>query len=205
MHKQLLITAVLIFLIPFQETLGAGYCDTVTHKTSKNYGKARTYVEQSLNKFSNQAVVAKKADTLLSELIQRKSLFLHNWIAKRGLYKKREVLLAKEWRRFFAETLLSAYPTKDAAVDEQIRSLVGDISQQLFTKELRVKYEKLFLEAKAAAVATIERWNPEAKLKIIERIQSIELFWLEKFSDSTEPKSALELLAWGIAYDPIPN
>lgn len=174
-------------------------------KKIKNYDDVEKLVEKKIEAFANSKTIASLADAMLSKLIVAKSPVLTSWMQRRDLFSKSEDEIAHEWRKYFAENfILSHYPQKEADVNVAVKKLIGEILSETINKDFHSRLDTLFDRAQKNAVATLEQINPKAKKEIIERIQKIKLNWpsAENLKEDSNP---LEIIEWGVAYDPVPN
>lgn len=164
--------------------------------------------ESKITAFASKKVIAEKADALLSKLITAKSPVLMSWIKNRDLGEKSETEIALEWRQYFARNfILSKYPHGDAAVDKEIETLGNSILALYKTKAFVEKMERLFARSKATALDTIQKFalSDAQKKSINSRITPIELYWPKDFKSARNNSIPLDIIDWGIAYDPMPN
>lgn len=192
---------VLSFL--FTDVSAALICSN--YKPSSSY----TLMKQSLNgeieKFSDKESIAQSADVIFKKLMAAKSPFISSWYKKGNFNSKTEVEVAKAWRQYYARNfLLMKYP-QDPKIDNEIEILVDTELSKYFSAEYKQKLEKLFDRSKELAAETINELSIPQKKLIIERIKSIKLYWPQSLKTSRNNSMPLDLLEWGIAYDPIPN
>jgi hypothetical protein len=194
----------LTFLIP--NPVLANSCDTPSKPSE--YLKLQEYVNTSLRHFSNGKVVASNADHTFSALIKAKSPVITSWFHRRNLSSKSEEYIAKAWRVYYAKNfLLSRYPHKKEALNIEVEKHVDKIINKFTTIKFKKKMEVLFSRAREAAVSFIKKskLSKSNKVVILERITSIKLYWPKNLKSSKNNAVPLDIIDWGIAYDPIPN
>ncbi len=170
------------------------------------FSKMQKNVEKELRVFSNTKSIAAGADALLAKLIAAKSPMVDAWLKKRDLKKKSETEIATEWRLYFAKNfVLAKYPSESIETDKAIEKLVDGLLNQTFTPQFKAKLEKLFKRTKSEAIQTVEKVEINAKIEILERIKSIDLYWPTNLKSARNNTIPLDLIDWGIAYDPVPN
>lgn len=207
MQKNASSVSVLIFLIllfpGISSAADSSYCAGIKSASAAGYAQAKENWEKELYRFANSKPIATPADAALSTLITKKSTFLNQWMASRDLYNKKEEVVVRAWRRFFAEAQLTSYPTKNPDINREILALAKAEGAKIFPKKLRARFQKIFIEARAAALETLKKNSPEHPA--IERVQKIELFWIDDLEKSEVKKSPIEFFEWSVAYDPVPN
>lgn len=182
----------------------ASFCST--YKAPQVYLESRKKIDQKIETFAGKKAIAEKADALLSKLISAKSPVLTSWMNKRGLADKSEEEIVKAWRRYFAENfVLSKYPGDDKALDFEVEKLVDDILSESLTPEFVSRVEKLFEKAKTNALAALQLLPIEGREIIMTRVRGMKLYWPKTLKTARNNSVPLELIDWGIAYDPVPN
>lgn len=182
----------------------ASFC--TSYELPNNYLKMKSEVEKSIDAFANNKVIAAQAEGILSKLITAKSPFVTSWYAKGNFKGKSEEDVAKAWRQYFAKSfLLMKYPQGDAKIDLEIENLVDDLLKKNFNKEFKEQMNKNFSATKTLAVETINEMNLPQNKVIIEKINSIKLYWPEHLKTARNNSIPLDLIDWGIAYDPLSN
>jgi hypothetical protein len=173
-----------------------------------DYTQIKKQIDLKMLQFSNKKPVAKKADETLSKLIAAKSPFVSSWMKKHTSQEATDEEIARIWRQYFARNfVLTTYPSGDPTLNKEIESLADSITTEYATKLFRERMQKLFLTAQSAALETVKSFpiSEEAKSDIRKRVQAIKLYWPLKFKTSRNNKIPLDIIAWGIAYDPQPN
>jgi hypothetical protein len=177
-----------------------------------NYKKSQSYIDfqktvnERIEIFSNNKVIAEKADTVLSKLISAKSPYVTAWYAKNDFKNKTEAQILQAWRSDFAMNfLLMKYPQGEEKVDVEIEKLIDGILKEKLTLAYQVKLEKLFSTSKQLAIETILEMKFKESPEIIKKIEAIKLYWPKKLKESRNNPMPLDLIEWGIAYDPVPN
>jgi hypothetical protein len=177
-----------------------------SYELPNNYLKMKSDTEQSIDAFANSKVIAAQADSILSKLITAKSPFVTSWYAKGNFKGKSEEDVAKSWRQYFARSfLLMKYPQGDAKIDLEIEKLVDGLLRKNFNKDFKKQLEKNFATSKNLAVETITSMNLPQNKVIIEKINSIKLYWPDHLKSARNNSIPLDLVDWGIAYDPLSN
>ena len=177
-----------------------------SYELPNNYLKMKSDVEKSIDGFANSKVIADQADGILSKLITAKSPFVTSWYAKGNFKGKSEEEVAMSWRQYFARTfLLMKYPQGEAKIDLEIEKLVDGLLKKNFNKDFKKQLEKNFVAAKAGAVETITSMNLPQNKVIIAKINSIKLYWPDHLKSARNNSIPLDLIDWGIAYDPLSN
>jgi hypothetical protein len=167
-----------------------------------------TAKELALKKFSNNKIIAKKADETLSSLITAKSKILSNWVTKRNLTKASEVDIVKQWRSYYAQNfILGKYPNKDQKINTFIKTIIEKLYFKYLPNSEKLRIQSVFKEAKLLALQKIKLFKikPEVKAQIIKRVSALELYWMKSFETSKFKKQPLEVFSWGVAYDPVAN
>jgi hypothetical protein len=203
-----LIVAGAIFTANYSSAKGANnMCDAYTPSSVQI--SVENSVDLKVTTFANSKVIASKADTMLSKLITAKSPIILNWLKKRNIGDESEVNIAKAWRDYFAKNfILSKYPQGSPDVDSETEALVDGILKENFKTIFVERMENLFTRAKKGAllfVSTMPSSQTAQKKQIIERINSIQLYWPKSLKTSRNNAIPLDLIAWGIAYDPTSN
>lgn len=191
----------LIFLLG-SPAAAADFC-AGAKPVSPKFAAAEAVWKGELVRFADSPPVASKGDALLSTLIEKKSPLVERWMTKNDLYGKPEETIVREWRKYFAESQLAGYPTKDEAMNGEVAGFTKKMGGAIFAKKERERFERIFGEAKAGALAWLGKFPGGDKAA--SRIKEIRLFWIEEIAKSPTPKSVLEFLDWSVAYDPVPN
>lgn len=179
----------------------ASICDSVAAKM----GDARDAEwKAGVEKLANAKSFATEADATLSKLITAKSPVVDRWMERNQLFGKSEDEIVHAWRKYYAEAQLSEFPPPEKKLRPEVEKFVREQSKALFPVAERKRFEKLFTEARASAIAYINK-SGRAELKpVVTKMAKVKLFWPEEIL-KTEKKSPLEFFEWGIAYDPEPN
>lgn len=194
-----------IFIGFYLATASAGTVCT-SYELPNNYLKTKSDVEKRIDGFANSKVIADQADGILSKLITAKSPFVTSWYAKGNFKGKSEEEVAMSWRQYFARTfLLMKYPQGEAKIDLEIEKLVDGLLKKNFNNDFKKQLEKNFMAAKTGAVETITSMNLPQNKVIIAKINSIKLYWPDHLKSARNNSIPLDLIDWGIAYDPLSN
>lgn len=114
--------------------------------------------------------------------------------------------IVRAWREYFARGfILSNYPQENAALNKEIETLVDSITADFAKKSFQERMQKYFEKTKAAALETVKAFPIAQKDKILARIKSIKLYWPLNFKQARNNKIPLDIIEWGIAYDPPAN
>lgn len=178
------------------------------YQPSKSFKKIEEAINKKIEQFANKKVVASQADRTLSKLIEAKSPVLSTWIKKRNLSDKSDEEIVKAWRVYYARTfVLMTYPQEDKNLNTESEKLVDDILKTAMTKSYRGRMERLFKKTKTEAIKTVQNLAiaERQKDKIIARIKAIKLYWPKDLRSARNNAIPLDLIEWGIAYDPVPN
>lgn len=166
----------------------------------------KTDIDKKIEFFANQKNIAVKADNLLSKLISAKSPVIIDWLQKRDLLSQSEEQIAKAWRLYYAQNfILGKYPQEDSQINSEVEALVDGLLLEYFTEKFKAHLEKIFGEAKNIAIETLKSFNLPEGTEIIKRVSSIVLYWPKSLKSARNNSIPLDLVSWGIAYDPIPN
>lgn len=167
----------------------------------------RSDIDTRIAGFAEREPVSSQADELLGRLRSASSPVLKSWLAARGLQANDELTVATEWRRYYAKNFaLAAYPTSDPRLNSAIENLVDAALATHATDAAHAHLEALFGRAKTASMETASRLIPEpARKAAIERIRDIRLLRAAKLADAPNKARPLEILDWGVAYDPVQN
>lgn len=172
----------------------------------KTYLAMREEVNENIKKFSNTKNVAHEADRALTQLLKLQSPLLKTWIQNRKLDANNTVEVAKAWRLYYAQVfILSKYPHKEAKLNAQIEKLVDQALARNFKTKFRKKLEMLFEQAKTASIETIESFQLSETPQLLSRIRSLRLYWPENLKSARNGSMPLDLINWGVAYDPVAN
>lgn len=195
---------VIVLLLGPQAALAAQVCETVG--PNKAYVKVEASVQARIAEFANKKVVATQADALLSKLITAKSPVLIQWMKKRDLDSKSEDEIAREWREYYAKNfVLGKYPGTDGNLDSHVEQLVDGILKDFVEKAFKDRMEALFQRAKKAALATVDSMGISSKTEIKKRIEAVRLYWPRDLKTARNNAMPLDIIDWGIAYDPGAN
>lgn len=172
----------------------------------KAYLAMREDVDNKIREFANRKEIAVVADKTLSKLLQAKSPIVLNWIQSRNLDVSQEEEVVKAWRLYYAQAfILSKYPHKDSKLNAQIERLVDQSLAKHFKPGFRKKLDRLFAQAKAAALETIEGFQLKETPQLLSRVRAIRLYWPENLKSARNQSLPLDLISWGVAYDPTAN
>ena len=180
------------------------FCDNYTPQSK--YVDAQNSIEKKIRSFSNTKIIATQADALLSKLIAAKSPVIVSWMNKRDLKDKPEDEIVKEWRFYFAKNfVLTKYPSGDKKVDSSVEQLVDGILKENLKSAFVKRLEKLFQKAKNDSIETVKAMKVAQKDDVLSRISTIKLYWPKNLKTSRNNAIPLDLIDWGIAYDPEAN
>lgn len=194
------------FLIGFYLTTASGNSICTNYELPNDYFKMKSDVEKNIDNFADNKAIAHQADEVLSKLIKTKGQFITNWYANGKFKGKSEEEVIKVWRRYFARTfLLMKYPQGDVKVDYEIEKLVDHLLEKNFNKDFKKTLEKNFAVSKSLAIETVTSMNLPQNKVIIEKIKSINLYWPNQLKTARNNSIPLDLIDWGIAYDPLSN
>jgi hypothetical protein len=197
------ISLLLIFLIQNQ-SLGSSLCK-MPYQVSA-YATMKSDLEKKIEAFANNKIVATQADALLSKLISAKSPVINSWINKRDLGNTSEKEIVKAWRIYFAQNfVLVKYPQDESKINTEIEKLVNQTLSNYLNSKFKGRMEKLFSTAKKMAIETIENYKIEKGPAMVERIQAIKLYWPKDLKSARNNAVPLDIIKWGVAYDPVPN
>ena len=207
LSSQLAATLVLSSITLFSTSSNAqDLCEN--YQPSKSFQKTQDNIDKKIEQFANKSKIASQADAVLTKLIEAKSPVLITWIKKRDLMNKPEGEIAKAWRLYYAKTfILMKYPQEDADTNTEIEKLVDDILKTTLTKSFRNKLERLFKNTKKEVLATIKDMNIPIRYKdsMELRLKEVKLYWPKDLKSARNNAIPLDLIEWGIAYDPVPN
>lgn len=185
----------------------AQICPKNVQKENPAYQEVEGEVSEAVVNFGQSLVVAKKADEVLSKLMSAKSPVILAWLKERNFKEKGEEDIVKEWRAYYAKMLvLNVYPQKQAELNPLIERFADSLYQKHMGAKVKKRLSALFDQAKSLSVQRLKALSlPEAQQKkIIKRVEEIKLFWPTPFAKA-KISSALDVVSWGIAYNPIPN
>jgi len=182
-------------------------CQTAHPWENPEFSEVVKIREKKINDFSQNILVVKKADEIMSKLMSAKSPIIFDWLQKRNFKEKSEEQIVLEWRSYYAQMLvLNSYPQKDKKINNLIENLVDSLYGKIMNQSQQARLNNLFSQAKKMALVTIKEMNlPKIQKKeILDRVQKIKLFWPRPFVKANI-SSALDVVSWSVAYDPIPN
>lgn len=183
----------------------ASLCDKGA-STSPEFQKIKKQIDEKLQVFSNKKIVAERADATLSKLISAKSPLVSTWMKNHTTEKSSEEDIVRAWRSYFATNfILSTYPHENSALNKEIETLVDSITKEFATPAFQTRMQKYFDQAKSSAIETVKTFPIDHKEKILARIQGIKLYWPLVFKQARNNRSPLDIIEWGIAYDPPAN
>lgn len=172
----------------------------------KAYLEMKQVLDKKITTFANDKLIASQADTVLSRLLAAKSPVITEWMTKRDFADKSETETVKAWRQYYAQNfVLSKYPQGDKKVDAAIEKLVDQALKDNLTKAFQARMEKLFLSAQEMAITTVQEFGIEQSPALLARIKTIKLYWPKDLKSARNNSIPLDLIEWGIAYDPVPN
>lgn len=196
--------ALLFIFFICNQSLSSSFCKIPTQ--TQAYSTMENDLEKKLEIFSNSKEIATQADALLSKLISANSPVIRSWSNKRELGNKSDIEIAKAWRLYFAQNfILGKYPQNDPKINAEIEKLVEQALSAHLNAKFKDRMDNLFLTAQKAAIETIESYKILQGPAIIKRIQAIKLYWPKDLKSARNNAVPLDILKWGIAYDPVPN
>jgi hypothetical protein len=161
---------------------------------------------QRIAAFAGRKEIATQADALLSKLVSAKSPVIAAWMTKRNLNSSSEETLIKEWRSYFAKNfILVKYPNGDAKTNSLMEELVDGILNFALDAPFQQRIEKIFSQTKTAALSTLDGMKLTQKEDLIKRVKAIQLYWPKSLKTARNNSTPLDLIDWGIAYDPSAN
>jgi len=176
------------------------------HDSPHEFQQIKKQIDEKIQKFAGKKIVAERADATLSKLISAKSPFVSMWMKNHTSENQSEDDIVRAWRDYFARSfILSNYPQENSALNKEIETLVDSITADFAKKPFQERMQKYFEKTKAAAIETVKSFPITQKEKIIERIKGIKLYWPLNFKQARNNKIPLDIIEWGIAYDPPAN
>lgn len=195
----------IIFLVIVIQTSLASSQVCQDYVVPKNYQDMHGDVNESIKQFSKKKSIAAKADETLDLLLKAKSPVIISWLGRQDS-KASEDQIAYAWREYYAENIvLAKYPQGDKKIDQEIESTVNPLLKKYLDKKFKKRITNLFEKTKASATDSLKSLLPENNELIVDRIKAIKLFFPEKLQDSPNKENPLDLIKWGIAYDPLNN
>jgi hypothetical protein len=193
----------LIFILA-NNSFAIDFCEHFELPSS--YKNLKVNYDKNLILFSQKKVIANKSDDVLTKLIKANSPVLKGWVDQSKFKNVSDDQIVKDWRLYYAKNfVLAKYPSGDQSVDREIELFVDEMLTKNISKNFKLNLEKLFSIAKKKSIETIEKFNISQKDVVIKRINEIKLFIPKKLKTSKNNSVPLELIDWGIAYDPIKN
>ena len=195
---------ILLTIFTFTHAYAAKFCDEFA--LPDNYLQMKYDIDNKIDAFANSKLIATKADHMILKLIEGKSPFIDSWYKKRNFKGKNEKEVTKTWRQYYARSfILTKYPHLDSQIDAAIEKLVDDILLKNFNTNFKKKLEKDFEKTKALALETIKKMDLPQGKAIIKKIKLIKLYWPAHLKTARNNSIPLDLIDWGIAYDPVSN
>ncbi len=195
---------IFIFGLYFSHASAASFCQGYAPPTK--YLEMKKDIDQKIDVFANSKTIATHADRMILKLIEAKSPFIDSWYKKGNFKGKTEEEIARSWRQYFTRSfLLMKYPQGDAQIDAEIEKLVDGMLAKNFDKKFKEQVEKDFSATKTLAIETITEMKLAQNKALIEKIKSIKLYWPSNLKTARNNSIPLDLIDWGIAYDPISN
>ena len=179
------------------------YCSSLKGALTKPIGIVEKQWRAELERLANSRPMAEKADQLLSVLLDKKSPIVEQWMERNSLFGKDEAMIVRAWRVYFAESQLVSHPNSDAKTREIVEAFAERVGGKVFPAKERQRFERLFGEARRASLKLLSQTPNSEPLR--RRVEGIKLFWFKDLRRTKTPKSPLEFLSWGVAYDPVPN
>ena len=171
----------------------------------KNYHEMHSAVSDSVKQLSQKKAVAAKADETLALLLNAKSPVIIGWLGRQDS-KLNEEQIALAWREYYAENIvLAKYPQGEAKVDKEIEATVNALLKKYLDKKFQKRLTEIFDKTKTTAIETLKNLLPENNKAIVDRVNGLKLFFPEKLQTSPNKDNPLDLIKWGIAYDPVNN
>lgn len=171
----------------------------------KKYQEMHDAVNESIKLLAKKKTVAAKADETLRILLKAKSPVIASWINRQDSNATEEQL-ALAWRDYYTENIvLSKYPQGDKKIDAEIEKTVNTLLNKYLDKKFQKRLTKLFDKTKSLAIDSLKQLLPQNNELIVERVKAIKLFFPQKLQTSSNKDNPLDLIKWGIAYDPVNN
>lgn len=195
---------IFIFFFILSHSLAFPFCQG--YSAPEKYLIMKKDIDEKIDIFANSKTIATHADRMILKLIDAKSPFIDSWYKKGNFKGKNEEEIARSWRQYFTRSfLLMKYPQGDAKIDAEIEKIVDGLLVKNFDHKFKQHLEKIFLKTKGLAVETISQMKLSQNKAIIEKIKSIKLYWPSQLSTARNNSIPLDLIDWGIAYDPLSN
>lgn len=168
------------------------------------YTALKTLVENEIQKLSSKNPFAKKADDTLSLLLNKKSPVILRWMEQRNFSQKSEDEVVSEWRVYYIKQFVLNSPKIDTEFKKPTIEFIKKMAQEFKKSSKALNLSQDFKLIQESAIKAVESWpiEADAKKQIQQRLRSIKLqiFDLDMIDSFKRPY--LELLAWGVAYDP---
>lgn len=165
--------------------------------------------EALINEFSKLQNVSAISFRTLSDLIKIKSPMIINWYKNRGIDPEKEPeKLALEWTKYFSKNfIIAVYPHNEGSINLEIEKLFQKLLDYNFPKKRQLQINEIFNAQKNNAIQFISglNINESEKIKIIEKVNAIKLYWPNGLADSKFKTTPLEFIDWSLAYDPKTN
>ena len=176
------------------------------YQAPKAFIEMQNVYSKMIMEFSQKKEVALFSDETLSRLIKINSPVIREWMDKRNFKKESEDQIAREWRLYCAKNfILTKYPNGNLNINKEIESFVDFLLIKYLDLKRRNKFETLFQEAKKSSLKTIDKFDIQTKKEITDRVSSIKLYIPEDLKSARNGSVPLDLVDWGIAYDPQQN
>lgn len=162
--------------------------------------------DKKLDIFASNKTIAQFSDEMLSKLIAAKSPMIRSWFAERQKLTETEMVL--EWRKYFAQNfILQKYPQENAALNSEIEKFVDGFLKKYLPATEQKKFIKIFDKTKKAAFETIKAYalSPAIEKQLLNRLDQVQLYFPKNLKTAKNNSLPLDLIQWGIAYDPVAN
>ena len=197
-------TFVLFFFLAHSSAFAKGHCES--YQLPASYLKMQKQIEQQITEFAQKKKIAIHADEAMTKLMKAGSPMLKNWMNQSRFAKSTDDEIVKEWRLDYAKNyLLAGYPTGKNDLDREIESLVNRQVQSFLSKKMKKSLERLFGVVKESAIKKIEEFGFTEKKQVIRKIAEVKIYFPDQLKGMKKNISVLDLLYWGIAYDPQSN
>ncbi len=166
----------------------------------------REDLEKRMNEFGERKKVAQFSDEMLSKLIAAKSPVIRSWFAEHQ--KLTETEMVHEWRKYFARNfILQKYPQDLKDLNPEVEKFVDDLLKKYLKEKDKKRFEALFKKTKVSAIEQIKSYSLATDIQkaLLDRVDSIKLYWPRDLKSSRNNQLPLDLVSWGVAYDPVAN
>lgn len=195
------------FLIIFlfnSSAFAKDHCEA--YQLPANFLKMQSQVNQQIAHFAQKKKIAINADEAMTKLMKVGSPILKNWMNQPRFANSTDDEIVREWRLDYAKNyLLAGYPTGKSDLDREISSLVNRQIHSFLTPKLKKNLEGLFAVVKENSIKKIEQYGFSEKQQVLKKIKEIKIYIPDQLKGMKKNMTILDLLYWGIAYDPQTN